>query len=339
MYCRRRNAPRAQRGVALVVALLVFATCSALLVALQRDFTLSFQRGSNRLLADQLWQYLLGAEQLGVLALRLDVDADEARNARRDDLTELWAEEAAPYALDEGGWLAGSLSDLQGRFNLNSLDVPPPDTPSAPRFSAAQQLFIRLLQTLEATPLTEYEAIAITESIGDWLDADEEPRLNGAEAPFYSARTPAYRPANRPMRSVSELRAVANVTPELYAQLEPLVTVWPQLPATLNVHTAPVALLRALNSDGNLQPLSAADGEALLRWRQERGFADIADLLAQPVFADGPFDELLPLLGESSGYFLLSARAAIADREQRLYSVLRREARQVSVLARVRGAL
>lgn len=328
-----------QRGVALVVALLVFALCATLLVALQRDFTLSYQRGSNRFLEEQGWAYLRGAEELAALALQLDFDADAARDSQRDDLTEIWAREAAPYALDEGGWMLGTLSDLQGRFNVNALAEQTPGGEGADRFTAAQQFFIRLLQALEPLELTEFEAIAITESIGDWIDSDDNPRFNGAESSFYSGRTPAYRAANRPLRSVSELRAVANVTPEVYLALEPLVTAWPEDPGALNIHTAALPLLRAINSDGALQPLPPGDGETLLQLRQESGFTDLEEFLAQPVFEEASMAGATSLLGESSSYFLLDARVEIADREQRLYSVLHRASRQVEVLQRMRAAL
>ncbi len=54
--------------------------------------------------------------------------------------------------------------------------------------------------------------------------------MEGAEDEYYAAQTPAYRAANRPMSSVSELRAVAHMTPEIYRALLPWVTVWPQEP-------------------------------------------------------------------------------------------------------------
>jgi general secretion pathway protein K len=339
MSCPRADFGRRQRGVALVVALLVFALCASLLVALQRDFTLDYQRAANRFLEEQSWAYLRGAEGLASVALLLDYDADVQRDTPRDDLTELWAQEATPYALDEGGWLIGSLVDLQGRFNLNTLSVPTPDAEGGARFAPAQQVFIRLLQALEGPQVTEYDAIAITEAIGDWIDSDDTPRAFGAEASAYTALAPAYRPANRPLNSVSELRAVANVTPILYRALAPLVTVWPREPRSINIHTAPPTVLRALNIDGTLQPLSVEDGEQLLRTRTENGFADREDFFAQPVFAGAEAEASASLVGESSSFFLLEARVEIADREQRLYSVLRREARQVDVLRRTRGAL
>ena len=43
----RRKASRAEGGAALVVAMLVFALVAALMVGLQRDFTLTLQRGTH----------------------------------------------------------------------------------------------------------------------------------------------------------------------------------------------------------------------------------------------------------------------------------------------------
>ena len=343
----RRSSAHGQQGAALVVALLVFALCTALVVAMELEFNRFYQRGANALLAEQAEAYLRGAEELATLALLADYDADKKLEKPRDDLLEIWAQDPAPYPLDEGGWLAGRLQDLQGLFNLNSLAerIAPtegaPPAQAAQRFTPAQAQFIRLLQALGEPQVSEQEAIQITEAVADWLDRDLEPAPEGAEDDYYFVQVPAYRAANRPMASVSELRAVAYVTPEIYRALEPWVTVWPQVPGTLNIHTAPAMVLRSLNADDDLGPLSAADGQALVEQREAAGFADVDDFLASPVFA-GKQDQMAkvkPLLGESTSCFLLVAEGEVADRRMRLYSVLERKGRQVSALARAGGSL
>jgi general secretion pathway protein K len=207
------------------------------------------------------------------------------------------------------------------------------------RYRPAQQVFIRLLQALEGLEIDLYQATAITESIADWVDPDTEPRPRGAEASYYVSLTPSYRPADGPMASVSELRAVANVTPEIYRALRRLVTVWPPQPAAINIHTAPLAVLRALNVDGSLDPLSLSDAQAMVAQRQEGTFATVQDFLAQPLFAGASVAGISSLLGEASSYFLLTARVEIADREARRYSVLRRVERDVTVLQRTDASL
>lgn len=320
-----------------MVALLVFAICAAVLVALQRDFNLSYRRGLNSFIAEQSWSYLRGAEELASLALTLDYEADLASETARDDLNEIWAQQAAPYALDEGGWMFGSLADLQGRFNLNTLGEPPRS--EAGVYSPAQQTFIRLLQALEVTQLDQFTAVAISDAVADWIDADDEPRTNGAESTYYVSLQPSYRPGNRPMMSVSELRAITGITSEIYQALRPLVTVWPQVPAAINIHTAPLPVLRALNGDGDLQALSLSQGESLIQNREDGGFASLDEFLQLPVFAGIEAAGMAALLTESSSYFLLASRVEIADREQRMYSVLRRQARQIDVLKRTNASL
>ncbi|WP_439105941.1 type II secretion system minor pseudopilin GspK [Congregibacter sp.] len=329
--------PRPQNGVALVVALLVFAICASVLVALQRDFDLSYRRGLNSFVAEQSWAYLRGAEELASLALALDYDADLASDLPRDDLNEIWAQQATPYALDEGGWMFGSLADLQGRFNLNTLGAPP--SSDAATYTPAQQTFIRLLQALGTPELDEFTAVAISDAVADWIDADDQPRLNGAESAYYVSLQPSYRPGNRPMISASELLAISGMTSEIYQALRPFVTVWPQVPSGINIHTAPLPVLRAVNVDGALQPLSLSDGESLLQVREDTGFASLDAFLQLGVFSGAQTTGIAALLTESSSYFLLASRVEIADREQRLYSVLRRQSREVDVLQRINASL
>ena len=341
MSCRRsRHAARSrQGGAALVVALLVFAISAALIVGMTSQFNRLYQRAGNIFLADQAQAYLRGAEGLAVLALQADYDADGKR--RRDDLLEMWAQQAPPYALDEGGWLRGSLEDLQGRFNLNALAEPAPEGGEAPRFTAAQAQFIRLLQALGEPELGRQQAIEITQAVADWLDSDQRPRNWGAEDDYYFGQTPAYRAANRPMASSSELLAVSGVSPELYRALAPWVTVWPRQPALLNIHTAPATVLRSIAGDRDLDPLTQADVDSLVEQREETGFADLEDFLSHPVFA-GRLEEMVEtrkLLGEYSNWFLLSALVDVAGRNQRLYSVLQRRERTVEAQVRAGGSL
>jgi len=344
MNCRRfshQNTIQRQRGAALVVAILVFALCTALIVAMKAEFNRFYQRGANVILAEQAYAYLLGAEELAGMALQIDYDEGRGRELQRDDLQEIWAQPSAPYPLDEGGWLAGSLEDLQGRFNLNALSVHALEGGDKPRFTPAQAQFIRLLQALEDPPVSESEAILITESIGDWLDKDNIPAANGAEDDYYFSRTPAYRTGNRPMASASELRAVAYMTPEIYRAVLPWVTVWPQSPAPLNIHTAPVMVLRSINIDDDLSPLSEADGQALVDYRESSGFADLDDFLANEVFS-GKAEQMAGvkgLLGQDSSYFLLRAEVEVADRNMRLYSVLQRRGRSITAVVRASGSL
>ena len=336
--------PRAQRGAALIIAMLVFALSTALVVAMKGEFDRFFQRSVNILFDEQAQAYLRGAEDLAAMVLVMDYDEDKAEGMPRDDLQEIWAVQAPDYPLDDVGWMRGALEDLQGRFNLNALAkrASSEGQPGATvPFTAAQEQFIRLLQALEEPEVNEQEAIVITESVSDWLDIDSNPSADGAEDDYYYGLTPAYRAANRPMVSVSELRAVAYMTPEIYQALLPYVTVWPQTPTTINIHTAPVMVLRSINADKDRSPLSAAEGQTLAEYREEVGFKDLNDFLANPVFEGRreKMTDVRALLGQNTEYFLLDAMAEVADRNMRLYSVLHRRNRQIEIVVRASGSL
>jgi general secretion pathway protein K len=328
--------PRRQLGSALVVTLLVFAIGMALIVPMYSEYTLFLRRHANSFIAEQAYAYLLGGEDLAALLLREDLLEDQREDELRDDLSETWAQQVPPYSLDEGGWLTGQLQDLNGRFNINGVAGEPPQNK---RFTTRQEQFIRLLQTIEEPQVDEQEAIVITQSVMDWLDSDSQVRDFGAEDDFYYDATPSYRAANRSMISVSELQAVANVTAEIYLALEPLLTVWTEN-QKININTAPVQVLRTLNSAGDLRPLSQSEAELLLEARGLEGFEKTETMLELSLFEGRELpSDLVDSLTNRSEYFLFIAEVDVADRISRLYSVLHRQQQQVRALVRASGSL
>jgi general secretion pathway protein K len=330
----RRSKRRHQSGIALIIAMLVFALATTLVVALSSEFNLFLKRAGNSFIAQQGFAYLRGGEELAGLVLRQDFQSDQENESGRDDLSEIWSQQMPPYALDEGGWLVGTLEDLQGRFNLNSVAG---RAPEGKRFTAAQEQFVRLLQTPEEPRVSEQDAVLIAEALMDWLDGDSEPRDFGAEDDYYFDMEPSYRTGNQRLQSVSELRLVAYVTPEIYAAIAPYLTVWGS-GETINVHTAPAAVLRTINAAGDLSPLGTGEVESLLESRAELGFESLQAMLDGPVFVNREIaPELKARLGETSSWFLYRGEVEVADRKARLYSVLRREGIKVQALVRSSG--
>lgn len=355
MSCRRSNK---QQGAALVIALLVFALAAALMVGVQRDFNLQLQRSTNTFFAEQGWSFLLGAETLAELALRFDVDEDAKRDTPVDSLQELWAQPQAPYPLDGIGFLSGDIYDLQGRFNINGLvdqsnnqgrdpNTPLGEAPAEPvgetgetrRFNAEQRVLLRLLLAIEEAELSRSEATRLVERITDFVDPDRNPRIEGAEDEHYLSSAFPYRAPNRPLASVSELRAVDEITPELYRLIAPFLTVWPAEGSKINLLTAPPEVLAALNEDDALEPLSAQQVARIIELRDDGMLNEVDTFIEDVMFSDGATDELRGLVDIKSSWFLLDARVEIADRERRLYSVLHRQGRAISVVHRTEGEL
>ena len=369
----RRKASRAEGGAALVVAMLVFALVAALMVGLQRDFTLTLQRGTHQLFSEQAWAYLIGAEELAAVALRADSRADARAEVAADHLGEVWAQPATPYPLDAGGWMSGRIEDLQGRLNLNLLaaaqsgeqttpnsngagdaedmaedpvagNQPQQNTTAssddpAKRWNATQKMFIRLLQALGEASLALEEAMALTDAVTDFVDRDAERRLNGAEEGDYRYADYPYLPANRAMASVSELRAVRGMTEPVYQALASLVTVWPEARGRLNILTCPFPVLRSLNGDDQLFPLDEIEAQRLDELRREGEIGTVADLLADPAFEGQSMGQLEPLLDIRSDWFLLDATVELVERERHLFSVLHRVPDRTVAVFRSEGEL
>ena len=369
----RRKASRAEGGAALVVAMLVFALVAALMVGLQRDFTLTLQRGTHQLFSEQAWAYLIGAEELAAMALQADSRADARAEVAADHLGEVWAQPATPYPLDAGGWMSGRIEDLQGRLNLNLLaeaqsgeqttpnsngagdaediaedpvagNQPQQNTTASSddptkRWNATQKMFIRLLQTLGEASLPLEEAMALTDAVTDFVDRDAERRLNGAEEGDYRYADYPYLPANRAMASVSELRAVRGMTEPVYQSLASLVTVWPEARGRLNILTCPFPVLRSLNGDDQLFPLDEIEAQRLYELRREGEIGTVADLLADPAFEGQSMGQLEPLLDIRSDWFLLDATVELVERERHLFSVLHRVPDRTVAVFRSEGEL
>ena len=298
------------------------------------------------------------------------LEQDAKLESPTDHLGELWAQPPTPYALDAGGVMRGQIEDLQGRFNIHLLvesgssagDVSGTDDDSeaeeegsadqddAPesvsatqtngeRWTPGQKVFIRLLQSLEEEALSLEEAMALTEAISDFIDPDSDKRRNGAEAGDYRYTDFPYLPANRSLASVSELRAVQGMTVPVYEALAPLVTVWPETGAKLNLLTCPLPVLRALNADDQMVPLAQMEAERIDALRREAVLVSVQDLMADPALEGRPLGELESLLDTRSDWFVLDATVELADRERHLFTVLRRSSEQVLAVFRSEGEL
>lgn len=331
------RSPESERGAALVLALLIVAVVVGLATQFAYSFMLNLSRAEYRSYGAQAQYYLLGAEALA--AVILEDDAGEA--ATVDHLGETWAQTIPPFPTDHG-FLEARLEDAQGRFNLNGLRRKAsagndPGASPAQRFTPQQRRFIRLLQTFEDYPLGLEQAIEITEAVIDWIDEDEEVfGFGGAETLFYSREEPPYAPSNQAFSSVSELRLVRHMTPELYRRLEPLLVALPE-DATLNLNTALPPILRSINSPDQLQPL---DERVLMDILEERElgqyYESVGDFFNSPVIQDAAPNAMGTNAGYgvASEYFILHARANVDDQVRYLVSYLERTDQGVRTMQR-----
>ncbi len=291
--------PPAQRGVAVLSAMLVVTVATMLAVNLMWRGSLDQRRTAASLTADQGYMFLQGAEAWAGDILREDL---QVSGPDSDHLGENWAFDLPPVPVD-GGFIVGQLTDLQGRFNINNLIT---DQGSADPLSKAQ--FERLLRNLELDP-------GLAGAVIDWIDADAEPNFpSGGEDGEYSGADPAYRTPNVPITTTTELMAINGFDREAYTLLAPHVAALP-VGTALNVNTADAYVLASLSDE--IDPLRA---EALIEERGEANFVSIEDTFAPLIEED-----MLQRIDGVSRYFQLAATISIGTSQYSMYSLLQRD--------------
>ncbi len=357
------NRPRLekQRGVALIMAMMIVALIAVVATELSWRFELSMSRSGNRWAGIQARAYLEGAEQGAIALLRLDHEDDKLNKS--DHAGEIWA---SPQQFpDEGNVIEVAMFDAQGRFNINTLkDKPPCNSPSPPsgtqscmgaggckRFTQHQHAFIRLLQTFDLSTeeeegpifLPQDQAEGITEAVIDWLDADSTiSGFGGAESDHYESLEPKVTIANDDMVSVSELQVMRGMPPQLYRQLMSHVIALPGDDVKfVNIQTATANVLRSVKPfDTNnpvacdLQPYDEETGSRLssfIREPGEQGYEGLNEIKAAPNLptewdASGGQGDVLDGAGVygagQSDYFLLFSTIYIGEAHVRRGSSL-----------------
>jgi len=292
------TAPNAQRGVAILTAILIVAIGTVIAVNLMWQGTLDMRRAEAALAADQGLMLVQGAEAWAADILRQDLV--ESPNA--DHLGEVWATELPPLPVD-GGTIIGRLEDLQGRFNLNNLVGP-----DGMENQLMRRQFERLLNSVDVDP-------ALAGAVVDWLDPDTDLRFpSGGEDVTYSGADPPYRTANTMATSVSELMAVAGFDRETYLKIVPYVTALP-VGTKLNVNTASAVVLASLSDN-----IDASTAESLVEQRAGAEFLDIDATFEGLVEPD-----VLQVIDGVSEHFLLTATVTLDTNQLTMRSVLQRD--------------
>ncbi len=318
---------RTQRGVALIIALILVALAAILASKLTFDGFLERRRAIGVLAAEQALHFGMGAE-----ALAADVLAQDAQTSgNQTTLAAPWAQPTQPLPITpeedpEGepiGTLQGELEDMQGRFNLNSLARVLTDGKQDPQ---PLEQFQRLLVLVGLEP--KWAGLA-----RDWVDADDIPGSpDGAEDQIYTSQTPPFRTGNWPMMSPSELMNLPGFGADRYRKIAPYVTALPDATLPINICTASSPVLESLseNLNGEYSPQVLANG------RKTGCFPDMYAF--QNVVGPKLIAQIANRYDQKSQYFRLTTRVTLGTTEFTLYSLLVRNGNKVTPLLRSFGA-
>lgn len=255
-----------ERGAALLTVLLLVAVIAVLAGGMLEKLRLATRLSANATAGEQARAWAVGAEAMAIV--RISSLLGQSRD--RVTLAGGWSGRPLPLPLPGGGLAVARVTDGGNCFNLNSLVAETgPGTYSSYPIARAQ--FARLMRLLDIPGQT---AEQIAAGASDWIDSDEGEQQGGAEDARYTGQRVGYRTAGTLMADVTELRAIAGVTPDLYAKLRPWLCTLPvALPSTINVNTLQPeqAPLLAMLAPENV---SVAAAGQLIAKRPPQGWGD-----------------------------------------------------------------
>ena len=309
-----RSPPARQRGIAMLVAILLVALGTIIATAVAYESAMTARRGAATLSFDDALLVSQGAEALAAYGLRTVMQMSKAGTSGTVDIyaTQPWAEPVGPLEVVPGVTLEAQMEDMQGRFNLNWLVSDTAGANLGKPDPVAVDAFKYLLQLVAVDPKW-------SDMVVDWIDRDNQPQTQGAEDSAYLSQTPPYLAANQYITSITELLALPGFGRDNYEKLAPYISALPP-DSKLNICTAKDKVLDAFDvgtvtwsSDPNALQKNRASAPGCFPTMQvyQTSFSDQTKYQA----AQGKFQT-------TSKYFRLSSLVTIGTAEFNLYSLL-----------------
>lgn len=265
-----------QKGVALVLVLLIVALVSILTTEMGARLQLQVQRALNIKDNNQAYWYAIGAEEFARKSIGTLMD----ESPDKIHLQQPWTQEFI-YPI-EGGGLSATLTDMRSCFNLNAFRQATDQQLQEQSVTLVMEAFHRMLSET-GLEIDSFVLDTVRDSLADWVDSDDRMRSYGAEDSEYESREYPYLAANGLMAVQSEFRMINGVNPIWLAEILPLICVLPgDDTMNINVNTLKEehgALLAGLTG------LSLADARGVIASRPNDGWDEVADFLAEPDIA------------------------------------------------------
>lgn len=250
------KAPR-DGGFALVTVLwglLILGAIAAVMLSTERISGRLAATGLARAQAEALFDAAVNRAVLGLLDRRAD---------------HRWRVDGTPRdAVFKDRAVSVTIQDEYGKIDLNMASR-----------ELLRSMFVVAGQTADS-------ADALTDAVLDWREQGDLKRLNGAKAADYLAAGYDYVPRGGPFQTIEELQLVMGMTPRLFHEIEPIVTVYSQR-QKVNDQTASRAALLSLPG------MDVAKVEAIMATRA----AGLADAAAAGPIVRGIIDPSVLLSG------------------------------------------
>ena len=191
-------------GIALIMVMCAIVVLSALAAGFALSMKVETRLAQNANSEEQLlWLGVSGVQYCEwVLAPgKLPVRFPESNMGRRIRIGRVQYELGSRNIRfsDGDGTFTWKIIDLERFANINTANA-----------TTIQQALI--LMGVDANEIS-----VVSDSILDWIDADDLPRVAGAESDYYQGLNPPYYAKNAPIDDLSELQYIKGVTPEIYS--------------------------------------------------------------------------------------------------------------------------
>ena len=318
-YCRSRST----QGVALISVLIVVALVSATATWLMRSQHIAIERTAQIIDHEQGRLQALSVEFVVLNLLRRDKEnkvdyyttpnpvysQDEESDDRVavDENQELWsrqweinAENFEDFgnledikAFEERSWSI-CMNDVSGLININMVHQGLQGSLRTQTYKDTdfhRSFFLALFKQADLGPENDLDpptAEKLWDTLQDWFDSDDDPRLHGAESSEYLYKDPPYIPSGRPMIWPEEIYLVHQFEQQTIRGFVDYLVALPNridssvVDHKINLNTAPIEVLSALPgiNGGNI-------GKAVLAELDRR----------RRSYGEEPFDSVTVLCG------------------------------------------
>ncbi|HAS1471846.1 TPA: type II secretion system minor pseudopilin GspK [Enterobacter bugandensis] len=296
------NALRKQKGVALLVVLILLVMMSALAAKISQQFCRNLQKTHYQVSQQQLRWAMQAQEK--VVKDRLQTDATGENKALNLDGD--WHQPLETRGEDYT--VVSQVEDAQDCFNVNNLlaaeKIPQgQNAPAVPEKPRNEQI---VEQILTESGISHTTAEEVYQQLVDYLDGDATTAKDGAESDAWAGVVPARQPANQMMRTIAEIKQLPAFPVAAYPKVSKLLCALPDSASKVDVNTLKpeqAALLAALFPG----KLTEDDAVRLIDSRPETGWENMetfSKALEQtfPQLKDD-LPQVAELLSISSRYF------------------------------------
>jgi len=227
------SALRKQKGVALLVVLILLVMMSALAAKISQQFCRNLQKTHYQVSQQQLRWAMQAQEK--VVKDRLQTDATGENKALNLDGD--WHQPLETRGEDYT--VVSQVEDAQDCFNVNNLlaaeKIPQgQNAPAVPEKPRNEQI---VEQILTESGISHTTAEEVYQQLVDYLDGDATTAKDGAESDAWAGVVPARQPANQMMRTIAEIKQLPAFPVAAYPKVSKLLCALPDSASKVDVNT------------------------------------------------------------------------------------------------------